>query len=150
MKICKFLMVGLLFINLFSLSSCTKDDVDVRDQYVGDWQYKETGSLTLFYAGQSMGTVPIDETGKSVVSKSGENDLVIDNLVFTVNGDKLSANPESITQTDDGVNMVGTATYSGQLGSNIITINSSITGTWSYSSGQTGNFSGTVVIILTK
>ena len=150
MKFLKFLMLGLLFVSLSGLTGCKKNDIDPRDQYVGTWQYKEIGSLTLYYAGESIGTVPIDETGTANVSKSGENGLMIDGKLFTVNDNKLSSDPESVTETDNGVNIVGTATYSGQLGSNIITINSSITGTWSNSNGATGNFSGTTVRTLTK
>jgi hypothetical protein len=142
-------MIGLLFVSLAGLSSCKKDNADPRDQYVGTWQNKETGSVTVYYAGESV-TVPIDETGTANISKSGENDLMLDGKLFTLNGNNLTSNPESVTQTANGVNMVGTATYSGQLGSNIITINSSITGTWLDSNGKTGNLSGTVVNTLTK
>ncbi len=150
MKYFRFLMVGLLFVFLTGLTSCKKNDVDPRDQYVGTWQYKEIGSLTLYYAGESIGTVPIDEKGMSNIIESGESNLIIDSKSFTVNGNKLSSEPESVTETDNGVNIVGTAIYSGQLGESIITINSSITGTWSNSNGATGNFSGTSIKTLTK
>ncbi len=75
---------------------------------------------------------------------------MIDGKLFFVNGNNLSSDPESITETDNGVVIVGTATYSGKLSSNIITINSSITGTWSNSNGANGNLSGTSVNTLTK
>ncbi|RLD40200.1 MAG: hypothetical protein DRI86_15680 [Bacteroidetes bacterium] len=75
---------------------------------------------------------------------------MIDGKLFVVNDNKLSSDPEIITETDNGVNMVGMVTYSGQLGSSMITINSSITGTWSNSNGATGNYSGTSVRTLTK
>ena len=150
MKHLKFFVFGLLFAGLIGFTGCKKENVDVRDQYVGTWQYKSVGSLTLYYNGESAGTVPIDETGTADISKSGDNDLIIDGQRFTVTGNNLTSNPESITETDNGVNIVGTATYSGQLGNNLITVNSSITGTWSNSDGYTGNFSGTVVNTFTK
>ncbi len=145
-------IVGVLLIGT-TLMSCKKEDdpiIDVRDQYLGTWDSKEVGSLTLYYNGSSIGTVPIDESRSVEITKSGEKGLIIDGKLFIVNDDRLSSDPESITVTENGVNIVGTATYSGQLGSNIITINSSITGTWSNSLGATGNLSGTSVRTLTK
>ena len=148
-------VIGLLFVGT-TMTSCKKEEeepaptVDVRDQYVGTWNYKEIGSITLYQAGSSIGTVPIDESGAADISKSGENGLMIDGKLFFVNGNNLSSDPESITETDNGVVIVGTATYSGKLSSNIITINSSITGTWSNSNGANGNLSGTAVNTLTK
>ena len=145
----------LLFIAVVTLglaTSCSKDDdnIDPRDKYVGTWQSSTIGSLTLYQHGQSIGTVPIDETGTSNISKSGENSLNIGGIIFTVNGNSLTANPESITQTQDGVNIVGTVIYSGQLSPEIITINSDITGSWSNNQGASGNLSGTIIILLTK
>lgn len=145
----------LLFIAVatFGLTtSCSSDDdnTDPRDRYLGTWQAKTTGSLTLYHLGESIGTAPMDGTGTSVISKSGENSLNIDGKIFTLNGNSLTSNPESITQTQDGVNMVGTIVSSGQLSSEIITINSDITGSWSNSYGGNGNFSGVLVTILTK
>lgn len=148
MKRLGFLSLG--FVLLIIISSCKKEDTDVRDQYLGTWQYKQTGSLTLFQNGQSIGTIPIDENGTMDISKSGENDLLIGERIFTLNGNKLTSDPESITKTNNGVNIVGTAVYSGQLGSNIITINSTVTGSWSNSNGATGNLSGTEVYTLTR
>jgi len=150
MKFLKYLMIGVIFVNLISLNGCMKEDIDPRDQYVGTWQYKEIGNITFYYAGESIGTSPIDDKGTASISKSGENGLMIDGKLFTVNGNRLSSDTENITETDNGNNIVGTVTYSGQLGSSIITMNSSITGTWSNYSGVTGNFSGTSVRTLTK
>ncbi len=133
--------------------ACSSDDesnADPRDKYVGTWQSKTLGSLTVYHNGEPTGTIPIDETGTTVISKSGENNLSIGGKIYTLNGNSLTTNPESFTLTQDGVNMVGTEIYSGQASSEIITINSDITGTWSHNNGNTGNFSGTVVITLTK
>jgi len=75
---------------------------------------------------------------------------MIDGKLYVVNDNKLSSDPESFTETDNGFNMVRTATSSWQLGSGVITINISLTGTWSASDGSTGNLSGTAVQTLTK
>ncbi len=150
MKNIKLIISLLLFSTLTVLTACQKDEADPRDQYLGTWQYTQTGSLTLYYAGESIGTAPLSDNGSTEITKSGENDLLIDGQLYTVNGNKLTANPESINMTDEGVNMVGTALFTGQLSSNLIVINSTITGSWSESGGTSGNFSGTVVITLTK
>jgi len=147
-------VIGILSLGM-TMTSCSKDDddapaVDVRDKYVGTWNSKEIGSLTLYSAGAAIGTVPIDETSTVNVSKSGDKGLTIDGRLFIVNDNRLSSDPESMNETDDGVNIVGTITNSGQLASNLITINGSVTGTWSHSSGTSGNLSGTTITSLTK
>jgi hypothetical protein len=153
MKKIKFLTLMLVGLLVVSLSSCSSDDgatQDPRDQYVGTWSFNETGSVTLFQNGQSIGTGPINESGTVVISKSGENALSIRGTNFIVNGTNLSSNPENFSDTTDGINIVGTATYSGTLGSNLITINNSIVGTWNTSGNLSGNLSGTSVTTLTR
>ena len=93
---------------------------------------------------------PIDENGTSEISKSGENGLLFDAKLYTVNGNKLSSDPESISQTENGVSIVGKDLSSGQLGTNLITIDGCATGSWSNSDGATGNFSGSFVTTYTK
>lgn len=144
---------GLAIIMSMTFVACSSDDdsnADPRDQYVGTWQASETGNITMYHSGQAIATTPINQTGTMNISKSGENGLNIDGKVFTLNGNSLTANPESISETEDGTNMVGTVIYSGQASSGIITINREYTGTWSHSSGESGNFSGSSVITLTK
>lgn len=153
MRRLRFLVLVLIGSSIISLTSCSKDDdtvEDIRNQYVGTWNYTELGSLTLYHNGQNAGTVPIDTNGSMSITKSGENDLIINGKRFTVSGTHLSSDPESITETTDGVNIVATYTRNGTLGSNIITINSSITGTWNNSYGASGNLSGSTTTTLTK
>lgn len=145
--------IVVLLIMSVGLTSCSKDDDaihDNRDQYVGHWDYSQRGSLTLFYAGQSIGTVPIDENGTTNITKTGENGLKIGSKVFYLNGNRLTSDPDSFSETADGFNMVGTAVYSGTVSADIITINMEITGSWSNSQGASGNFSGTSVNTLTR
>lgn len=145
-----FLFIAVATLGLATSCSSDDDNTDPRDKYVGTWQSKTLGSLTVYHNGEPTGTIPINETGTTVISKSGENNLNIGGKIYTLNGNSLTSNPENVTITQDGVNMVGTATYSGQGSSEIITINSDYVGTWSHSNGNTGNFSGTVVMTLTK
>lgn len=138
---------------ILSLTSCSKDDdtvVDTRDHYVGMWDFNQTGSLTLYHNGSPVGTVPINETGTINIKKSGENGLTVGDRLYFVNGSNLSTDAKSYTLNDEGVVVVGTETSSGNLGSNLVTINSSITGTWSNSHGANGNLSGSYTIVLTK
>jgi hypothetical protein len=152
MKQIKFLTLFLVGLSFISLSSCSNDDEsqDIRDQYVGTWNYNALGSATLFQNGQSVGTVPLNETGTVSISKSGSSALIIDGKTYIVNGNNLSSNPTPITQTSDGVSIVGTELSDGTLGSNIIVLNSSLTGTWNTASGASGNLSGSGITTLTR
>ena len=152
MKQIKFLTLLLVSLSLISLSSCSTDDgiQDVRDQYVGTWNSVSSGSLTLYQNGQSVGTVPINETNTVAISKSGSNALIIDGTSYIVNGTNLSSNPTPVTQTSSGINIVGTEVSDGTLGSSIISLNNAITGTWNATSGASGNLSGSVITTLTR
>lgn len=147
-------MIGLLLIGMITLVSCKK--VDQRDQYVGTWQYKLTGSTTIYQAGQIVGTAPADDNGNVSISKSGENDLYIqgglypNGQIFTITGNKISTGAYNVSETQNGVNMVGTEIDNGTLGANLIVIDGSITGTWNNSNNAYGNFSGSVTATLTK
>ena len=152
MKQIKFLTLLLVSLSLISLSSCSTDDgsQDIRDQYVGTWSSVSSGSLTLFQNGQSIGTVPINETNTVSISKSGSNALLINETTYIVNGTNLSSNPTPVTQTSSGINIVGTEVSYGTLGSSIISLNNAITGTWNATSGASGNLSGAVITTLTR
>jgi hypothetical protein len=149
-KFLTLLLVGLIFI---SLSSCSNDEdgnQDARDQYVGTWNSNSSGSLTLYQNGQSVGTVPINETKTIAISKSGSNALLIDGKTYIVNGNNLSSNPIPVNQNSNGLNIVGTEVSDGTLGSSIISLNNAITGTWNATTGDSGNLSGSVITTLTR
>ena len=153
MKQIKFLTLILVGLTFFSLMSCSNDDdsvQDLRDQYVGTWNATTTGSLTLFQNGQSIGTVPVNESRTVSISKSGNTALLIDGKTYTVNGNSLSTTPTPLTETSNGVTIVATVNTSGTLGSNIINFNDTITGTWNATSGDSGNLSGNAVTTLTR
>lgn len=143
----------LVLLTFFSLSSCTSDDSttkDPRDQYVGTWSSVSTGSLTLFQNGLSVGTIPLNQNSTVSISKSGNNILLIDGTSYIVNGNNLNSNPTPITQNSNGVNIVASENSYGTLGSNIIILNNSVTGTWNSTNSTSGNLSGTVVTTLTR
>ena len=152
MKQIKFLTLLLVSLSFITLSSCSTGDgiQDVRDQYVGTWNSISSGSVTLFQNGQSVGIVPINETNTVSISKSGSNALLINETTYIVNGTNLSSNPQPLTETSNGVNIVGTTVSNGTLGSNIITLNGAVTGTWNNSNGASGNLSGSVISTLTR
>ncbi|RTL14376.1 MAG: hypothetical protein EKK56_01325 [Flavobacteriaceae bacterium] len=152
MKKIKFLILMLVGLTFFSLTSCSNDDeaTDPRDQYVGTWNATTTGSLTLFQNGQSVGTAPLNETRTISISKSGSNALIIDGKTYTVNGNNLSSTPTPLTETSNGITIVATENSSGTLGSNIINFNNTITGTWNATNGASGNLSGNAVTTLTR
>jgi hypothetical protein len=152
MKKINFLILMLVGLTFFSLTSCSNDEEasDPRDQYVGTWNSVSTGSLTLFQNGQSIGTAPLNESRTVTISKSGSNALIIDGKTYTVNGNSLSSTPTPLTETSNGVTIVATVNSSGTLGSNIINFNETITGTWNATNGASGNLSGNAVITLTR
>ncbi len=152
MKKIKFLILMLVGLTFFSLTSCSNDDeaTDPRDQYVGTWNAITTGSLTLFQNGQSVGTAPLNETRTISISKSGSNALIIDGKTYTVNGNNLSSTPTPLTETSNGITIVATENSIGTLGSNIINFNNTITGTWNATNGASGNLSGNAVTTLTR
>jgi hypothetical protein len=153
MKQIKFLTLLLVSLSFISLSSCSNDDneaQDARDQYVGTWNSISSGSLTLFQNGQSIETAPLNETNTVSISKSGSNALLINGTTYIVNGTNLSSDPQPLTETSNGFNIVGTTVSNGTLGSNIITLNGAVTGTWNNSNGASGNLSGSVITTLTR
>lgn len=149
-KLTFFSLIGLLFLSTIISCSDDDEDIDEREQYVGSWNVNEVGSITLFQNGSSIGTVPIDTTFSISITKSGDNGLNMDGTVYFINGNSLSTDPESITETSDGINIVGTQTSSGTLSTDVITLRNDITGTWSASSGDNGNLSGSSTATLTR
>lgn len=147
MSVLRFLMIGMLFV---SLTSCKKERTYNAGHFVGDWTFEQTGSFTLYHAGQEIGAIPVDGYGTSVITKSGKNGILIDNQLFTLSGHEITAMPYNEYETKDGVNMVGTNTFWGTVSHSIIAINSSSTGTWSNSYGEQGTYSARRVITLKR
>jgi hypothetical protein len=144
-----FTLISIIF-TLINLSSCKKEEVDDRDQYVGTWNYQETGALTLYSNGQSIGTLPIDDNGSLEITKTGSSDLMIDGTLCTLSGSNIIVPAETATSSEDGFTLILTLTGSGVLSSSIITLNFSYTGTWNSDNGMSGNLSGSTTMSLTK
>lgn len=152
MKKINFLILMLVGLTFFSLTSCSNDDgaSDIRDQYVGTWNATTTGNLTFYQNGQSVGTSPLNQSRAVTVTKSGSNALIIDGTSYIVNGNNLSTASTPVTETSNGVTIIATENNNGSLGSNIINLNTTITGTWNNTNGASGNLSGNAVTTLTR
>jgi hypothetical protein len=152
MKQIKILTLMLFGLTFFLLTSCSNDDeaTDIRNKYIGTWNATTTGSLTFYQNGQSVGTAPLNQSNSVTISKSGSNILIIDGKSYTVNDNSLSSSPTPINDNSNGVSIVGTENSNGTLGSNIINLNETITGTWNNSNGASGNLSGNAVTTLTR
>lgn len=133
------------------IASCSKKEVDVRDQYVGTWKFKTTGAINTYNNGQIAESLPVSDEGTLTISKSGENGLLIDSKEFMLEGDQLTADPEQIEfSTPQQAYIIATAkTTSGSVSANKILHKSSVEGTWSYGNLR-GPVRGELVVIMTK
>lgn len=139
----------ILFLFPLFFLSCEKEEVDPRDQYVGEWTYDTTGSLTMYYSGSAIGTVPAIDSGELTIKKSGENDLDIDGEIATLSGSRLIFEPKSYTQSQGQTTIQGTENKSGTASAGLISLKSVISGNWN-SSGQSGILSGSLNYTLRK
>ena len=144
-------IILLLSIFTITFSSCTKEEIDHRDKYLGTWNTEQTGSATLYQNGQSIGTIPYNESSTNEVTKSGISDIVIGGENFTVDeSGKILNKFKDFSETKDGINLVATEIYTGTATENLIVLNVSVTGSWSSSNGAAGNMSGNNTITLTR
>jgi hypothetical protein len=96
------------------------------------------------------GDIPLDATGTATITKVGEDQIMIDELTATVDGDKLTFEPETQNETEDGMTMAVTVTRTGTISGKTITINETYTGTWSAAGLMSGAVSGTAKHVFTK
>ena len=144
-------IIGMLSLGM-SMNSCSsddKDETDSRDQYVGAWVMVSEGTVNTLFNGDIEETEIVNETETVNISKSGENDLLIDGRVYSVNGFNLTSTPYA-NPFDEG-EYTGSIIFTtiGVLSSDTITLQSDVTGTWSYD-GNDGTFNGNVVHTLSK
>jgi hypothetical protein len=144
-------IIGMLSLGM-SMNSCTSDDdanVDARDQYVGAWDMVSTGSINTLEDGSIIATETVNETRSVNVSKSGENDLLIDGRLYFVNGFTLTG-PPKITN-DNGSNFTSslTLTSTGVLSSDSVRLVDEATGTWTLDA-RNGTYSGVITETLTR
>ncbi|MDR0691593.1 MAG: hypothetical protein LBF69_00980 [Prevotellaceae bacterium] len=147
-----FLLSALL--QMLLLAGCSKDETatDPRDQYVGNYNYTEVGSISINQGGSVLGTVPITGSGNAIVTLSGENELSINGMVMTLSGNKLLpiTRPFNENSSEYNISMNGTQTSQGTVSVGMITINHIISGAWTQGSSVSGTLSGTIVTTLTK
>jgi hypothetical protein len=140
----------LLFLLLLIFISCSKNEVDTRDDYVGTWNESSVGSMSLLLNGSIVSTTPLSDSQTGIeITKSGTNQLVIDGLAVTVSGSKLSIKSNTQTETQDGITMTVTSKYSGTVSKNVIVVNENYTGSWSMT-GMSGTISGSSVYTFTR
>jgi hypothetical protein len=143
-------IIGMLSLGM-SMNSCSSDDeneTDSRDQFVGAWNLAAEGSINRLENGSIDGTETINGTTSINISKSGENDLLIDGKIYSVNG--LFCNNTS-TEPVNNNGYIGSVTFEnvGTLSVDNFTIVSTITGTWT-NDGRNGTFSGSIAYVLTR
>lgn len=140
----------LLFLLPLIFISCSKNEVDMRDDYVGTWNESSVGSMSLLLNGSIVSTTPLSDSQTGIeITKSGTNQLVIDGLPVTVSGSKLIIESNTQTETQDGITMTVTSKYSGTVSKNVIVVNENYTGSWSMT-GMSGTISGSSVYTFTR
>ena len=140
----------LLFLLPLIFISCSKNEVDTRDDYVGTWNESSVGSMSLLLNGSIVSTTPLSDSQTGIeITKSGTNQLVIDGLPVTVSGSKLIIESNTQTETQDGITMTVTSKYSGTASKNVIVVNENYTGSWSMT-GMSGTISGSSVYTFTR
>jgi len=139
---------------LFALTSCDSGP-DSRDLLLGTYSYTMTGNYVMHFAGQNI-NVPLAAGGEMRISKDGSGSRVKitgDDDVSSkgvVDGNILKVDPESQSETKDGVYVLITAEYEpAQLVNNILNIKAKLTGTIT-GGGQAGTIEGSQLIVATK
>ena len=138
---------------LFVLTSCDSGP-DSRDLLLGTYSYTMTGNYVAHFAGQDI-YFPLTAGGEMRISKDGSGSRVkiTGNDVSSkgvVDGDILKVDPESQSETKDGVYVLITAEYEqAQLVNNILNIKAKLTGTIT-GGGQAGTIEGSQLIVATK
>lgn len=153
-----FMFFVAITLGVLCLTSCKSSESgpDARDLLLGSYSYTMTGSYVMHFAGQNI-NVPLASGGVLRISKDGSGNrikLTGDGITTAstgvVEGDVLKLDPESETQTQDGVTMVLTSVYEpAQLVNNKLMINAILSGSIA-GGGQTGSIDGSMVINATK
>jgi hypothetical protein len=142
-------IIGMLSLGM-SMNSCTAEDkADTRDQYVGTWNLVAVGSVNTIENGSIVDTEIVNETESVNISKSGENDLLIDGRIYFVNNFTLTSTPATMTNNDGDFTSSVTLSTTGVISLNSCTLVNDVTGTWT-SGDRNGTYSGVVTETLTK
>lgn len=150
----KLLFYVSLIMGLFTITSCESSGPDSRDLLLGTYSYTMTGNYVMHFAGQNI-NVPLGQGGIMQIKKDGSGNRV------KITGDEVSGkgvvehdvlklDPESQTETKDGITIVMRAIYEpAQLVNGSLTVNVELTGTVS-GGGYSGTIEGSQIIKATK
>jgi flagellar basal body rod protein FlgG len=96
--------------------------------------------------------VPINDSGTSIVTKSGDNELDIDGVIMTLSGNQLLPVTDSFNENDAeyDISVIGTVTVQGTVAVGLITVDMIYSGEWTNSQTQSGTLSGTAIVTFTK
>lgn len=144
---------GFIVVTLVLMSCGNNANVDLRDSYVGTYNVKSVGTINMMSGTNIAQSVPVSEDTTYTVTKVGTNQLNIGGRTATVDGNKLTFQAQTLTQSSSEYVMTQTMTQTGTLAANIIVINDTFSGTWSMSlMGTTmdGSITGTVTETCTK
>ncbi len=154
----KILFYAFLILGLFSITSCKSSGEpsgpDPRDLLLGTYSYTMTGNYVMHFAGQNI-NVPLGQGGvlKIIKDGSGNRVRITGNEVSAtgvVENDVLKLDPESQTETKDGLTVIMRAIYEpAQLVNGSLTVNVELTGTVS-GGGYSGTIEGSQIIKATK
>lgn len=155
-KLSKIMLI--LFVATVGLVSCSKEEVDDRDAFVGSYSVKVTGYITMAID-EFTYTVPFDETGSLDITKVG-NDLSLVkvsglyNANANISSSSILIDSESMTQTvtEEGETMIMTVITDherGFLNGDVITFTTKISGNAVYSGISIPIF-GTLSNVATK
>ena len=131
--------------------SCEKE-VDLRDEYVGEWTADMSGSLVMTMDDEPMGEFPMNIEDKMNISKvtTTHDELNNDGLICKLKGKELIFEDETSNSTVNGTQTQMTIKRTGTADKDKIVINETYEGTWSMMMMMSGTISGTTVITLTK
>ena len=148
-------MKKMLFMVVFAsmvLSSCEKNETDLRDEYVGEWSADVSGKISMMMDNEPMGDFPMSMEDDFTITKVSDSDdgLNIDGINCTLKGNKLVFEDETSTANLDGVNTNMKIQRTGTAEKGKITITETYDGTWTMMMMMSGTIKGTNVITLTK
>jgi hypothetical protein len=138
--------MALFVVAFFALTSCAK--TDDRDQFVGDYSVKVTGTYVITVNGQNY-SEPVNVSSASMsIYKATEEPVVSVSGYYAcsayVIGNTISMDPMTGTQTQDGVTTQLVITpRRGTLNGNVLSFLCDVTGT-AYYQGSSFPVSGTL------
>ena len=145
-----FIVVSLV---LMSCDSSSNENVDLRDSYVGTYNVKRAGVVNMMYEADIAESMTVSSDTIYTVTKVGTNQLNIGGRTATVDGTKLTFQPQTTTESYSGYILTQTISQTGTLSENSIVINDNYSGSWSISLmgiSMNGLITGTVKEDCTK